>query len=120
MSADEEYEMMSNDDSDASSYHQEMEIVELRLALSTMERQLQQLRDENKNLKDHLQVLCMDQSATTASARKKYALSQNTKDKWAFYHNNKNAIKEETQLDDWRAIKRESDTRFKDFAQNRT
>lgn len=105
---EEEY-VISGDESDASSYHQEVEIVELKLALMTMERELQQAREENKKLKDHLEALCMDQSAT---AKKKYVMSQTTKDKWAFYHGHKEAVKREKQLDDWREVKRECDVRF--------
>jgi hypothetical protein len=99
------------DDSD-SSYSVNQELLALRLQLSLMEGELKNVKDENRALKENLQVLCMNESDNTAAAKKKKKLSPATLARWQHYHLHKDAIRAEKGLTEWRDVKRESDARF--------
>lgn len=87
--------------------------LDLRMALTLMENQLTYLKEENRRLKESLQEMCMNESATVAAAsKKKKKWSQETIEKWKFYHDHKEAVRAEKGLTEWREIKRETDARY--------
>jgi regulator of replication initiation timing len=80
-------------------------MAEMRLLLIVMDREIQSLRAENKNLKEHLQTTCMTESAKSETSAKKQLAQR----KWAFYREKKDEIRETHKLTDWRDIKRITD-----------
>lgn len=101
-----------SDHEDEQEYVTNMVEVDLRLALTLLESELKNVKDENRRLKENLQQLCMNECAEAAAQEKKKQLRQPTLLKWKFYHENKEAIRAEKGFTNWRDVKRESDARY--------
>lgn len=83
---------------------------ELRLSVLLLQNEVATLKAENRDLKMNIQQLCMNESMNT---RRKKTMSQSTIDKWKYYHEHKDEIRASMgEIRDWRAVKRESDTRY--------
>lgn len=85
---------------------QMLEVSELRLSLLILQNELNALKQENQNLKMNIQQLCMNESMNT---RRKKTMTQDTIDRWKYYHEHKDAIRQSMGTSNWRDIKRESD-----------
>jgi hypothetical protein len=83
---------------------QSLEIYNLNL-------KLQALEIDNKQLKENIQTLAIE-NADVMNQPYKRKMSRFVLAKWAYYHNHKEDIRSKYELNDWRAIKSKSDELF--------
>jgi regulator of replication initiation timing len=85
-------------------HQQSLEIYNLQSKVASLEK-------ENKNLKESIATMAMENSFLLEKPKKR-KFSEDVLQKWAFYHANKEGIKRETGFTDWRLIKKKSDELF--------
>lgn len=83
----------------------------VRLDHSVLLKQYELVLKENDNLKQRL----LDLSMEISTLRMLYRKVEETKEKWAYYHANKNRIKSKAAKDaTWSSVKHQSDQEFHD------
>lgn len=101
---------------EVSSYEENDEVIELitmlKLQVIMLEKERDAIERENAMLKDnvqHIQNILMEQSMIPQTPNKK-RMSQETSNKWRFYHNHKNDIQNNhKEKMHWRYVKQETD-----------
>lgn len=89
-------------------YALELAIHERDLDIFRLETFLKDAQNKNRELKQQLEALAMENSAMC----KKRAISKFVRERWAYYHASKTRVKEARGLDDWRAVKKVCDELF--------
>ena len=82
-------------------------ITEMKLQLMVLENERNTLKEENKQLKSNLQQVMINESISLHKSQ--YRFSQETRDKWACYRENKKEVSASMSNPHWRDIKRETD-----------
>lgn len=82
-------------------------ILEQRLHIMSLDSEIMALREENKRLKDSLQEVMTNE--TIIMHKSQHRISQDVRDKWACYHENKKEVAASMTNPKWRDIKRETD-----------
>lgn len=82
-------------------------ITELKLQMMMLENERNALKEENKQLKNNLQQAMLNESITLHQAH--FRFSQEVRDKWVCYHENKKEVSSSMENPYWRDIKRETD-----------
>lgn len=82
-------------------------VMELKLQVMMLEKERDTLKTENKQLKENIQHVLLNESMVAHKMQRR--LSPEAKDKWMFYHEHKNNVKDKST---WWEVKRETDKMY--------
>lgn len=86
-------------------------IQEQSLQMFQMANKIKTLENENKQLKQNIELLALEQS-TQMQQKPKRKICQEVTDRWKYYHNNKTEIATTYDLQNWRTVKAKCDELF--------